>query len=345
MPHRKMFLPSSKAEFPKGIYLDQNIWSDLAKFHYGKIKDLGHRNALKAIIKTLDDNTALYPLGFTNFEETKNIPCLGTRLKISRFMVDLAKNIFILSPLLITKYEIINAVRKRVAEKLFTGPGNGLKITLIREHILWPGVHYVLGFPKLEGGTAELREYLFAEMHKAVVSVWVLSTPIGWDRQRALDDKVMTAAAEEIEKRGKAALKDLKEKERVNYEMLAFFTEGLSGAAFADELGKLEILKTAFFSLLSTRESCLELFNEVPSYAISAFLYLEHHKNYTRKTNRNDLNDVSYLSLAIPYFNGIVMEKYWATIAKQAGLDKKYDTIIKTKIKDIPALLAELGCL
>ena len=51
------------------------------------------------------------------------------------------------------------------------------------------------------------------------------------------------------------------------------------------------------------------------------------------------LLNVAYLSKAIPYCDIVVTEKKWVSLAKQAKLDKLYDTILSSKVDDLPLWL------
>ena len=48
------------------------------------------------------------------------------------------------------------------------------------------------------------------------------------------------------------------------------------------------------------------------------------------------LLNVAYLSKAIPYCDIVVTEKKWVSLAKHAKLDKLYDTILLSKVDDLP---------
>ena len=50
---------------------------------------------------------------------------------------------------------------------------------------------------------------------------------------------------------------------------------------------------------------------------------------------KNDLNDILAFSMAIPYCDIVIGEKMFISLAKQAHLDKIYNTIILSSIKEL----------
>lgn len=58
-----------------------------------------------------------------------------------------------------------------------------------------------------------------------------------------------------------------------------------------------------------------------------------------RPIDKNDLNDIMALSVAIPYCDIVVTEKFWAHEAKSNCLDKIYETHITRNLSEIDPLL------
>lgn len=52
----------------------------------------------------------------------------------------------------------------------------------------------------------------------------------------------------------------------------------------------------------------------------------------SREIDANDVMDVSFLSVAIPYCDIIVTEQFWVDLAKRNRLDQAYCTILLTDL-------------
>ena len=335
-----MLLPPTKSGFPKAIYLDQNILSALAKSYYSGLKDAVCKSAYDAIIVTIKENKAIYPLSFVHLEEIQKIQCFERRVRLARFFIWISRGVSILNTMTIQKYEIINAVRKKIRKSEILPFDNDIRGVNIREYLLFPGLLYVLGLWDLEGVPEDLYPDVYKELVKPKTSLWLLTKPVKNDM---VD---LSEGAKEIEKRGKEALANRISKATwIKHEVFGFFRLDSHSHIICNELKELSIPIEVFFALFKSGHDYIAFFEDVPTYSSTCYLYIEHHKNVGGTTTINDMNDVHFLSEVIPYFNGIVMERHWAAMAKQAGLDKKYDTEVISKINDIPALLGRLGCL
>jgi hypothetical protein len=72
----------------------------------------------------------------------------------------------------------------------------------------------------------------------------------------------------------------------------------------------------------------MDFIKEIPTFYVLFNLSYQNEKNYNRRINRNDIYDISSLSIAIPYCDIVVTEKHFASIAKSVKLDEIYNTII-----------------
>ena len=58
----------------------------------------------------------------------------------------------------------------------------------------------------------------------------------------------------------------------------------------------------------------------------------------------NDIRDLDWLSVAVPYSNVVVSEKYWGKKVQATGLADTYNTILITDLQELPAQLSAIGC-
>ncbi|MGD8717486.1 MAG: hypothetical protein PVH29_01570 [Candidatus Zixiibacteriota bacterium] len=247
----------------------------------------------------------------------------------------------ILNTIFVFQYEIVNAIREKINSVQLIDPPSPVLPYPIRELLILPGVAFVLGIPEVEGAPTDLVQDFYRELMKPRTSLMGLIFPL----KNSVGDSLVEGA-EKVEAAGKRALKDgISTKTWIKSEVLEFFKAESNAQVILEELKRLGIPKEVFLGLFEKPNDYVDFFNNVHSYSAASYLFIEHHKNTGGKTIKNDLNDVWFLSSAIPYFNGIVMEKHWAAMAKQAGLDKQYDTKIISKINEIPHLLTDLGCI
>lgn len=82
----------------------------------------------------------------------------------------------------------------------------------------------------------------------------------------------------------------------------------------------------------------------IPNFDVFITLRIDRERDRDRKVDHNDIRDLDWLSVAVPYSNIVVSEKYWGGKIKAAGLTAKYDTALLTKLQDLPAQLSAMGC-
>jgi hypothetical protein len=63
-----------------------------------------------------------------------------------------------------------------------------------------------------------------------------------------------------------------------------------------------------------------------------------------RKVEHNDIRDLDWLSVAVPYSNIVVAEQYWGRKIRTTGLAAKYGTVVLASLLDLPAQLSAMGC-
>jgi hypothetical protein len=62
-----------------------------------------------------------------------------------------------------------------------------------------------------------------------------------------------------------------------------------------------------------------------------------------RKVDHNDIRDLDWLSVAVPYSNVIVSEQYWGKKVQTTGLAAKYSTVLLTDLQELPSRLSATG--
>ncbi|MBF4232537.1 hypothetical protein, partial [Vibrio anguillarum] len=112
------------------IYLDQNIWIDLAKIHHGKDNHPESVRLLGLIQKNLESGDIVLPLSRIHYIETSTIANAGRRERLGRVMFDYSKGVTLAPYKSIVVYELDCALSKifsHVKPRNFKLFGNGIK--------------------------------------------------------------------------------------------------------------------------------------------------------------------------------------------------------------------------
>lgn len=77
--------------------------------------------------------------------------------------------------------------------------------------------------------------------------------------------------------------------------------------------------------------NAMRIMNEVPTYYIEREIALRLEAQ-SRPIHENDFRDMQSFCAVIPYVDLVIGEKQFVNLARQAGLDKKFDTLLETDI-------------
>ena len=78
----------------------------------------------------------------------------------------------------------------------------------------------------------------------------------------------------------------------------------------------------------------------VPTLNVEIELNVGRNEHWDRKIEPNDATDISFLNVAIPYCDVLVVEKYFHNLMKQIGLGEKYKTQVFKDLNDLEGILA-----
>lgn len=331
-------LPASKSDFPKLLYLDQNKWIDLGRAHYQRDGGEEFKPALQAVRDAIHAGNVVVPMSGVHVMETMAPKDEDRRRRLAEFMVDLSSNRSLVPHMSVRELEILQAV---------VGKLGGTPATSVRTGIIHEGLSYALGAePVISGVPAEAVTSLTQMLRSPEVSVKLLvdaaddATRI---RSRQ-DDEAAVLQLEEIRRR---AANDLTWEMKHRVELADLFTKGEPGAELRRILVGLGIRPSAFFAQFGANnpEEYIAFFHSVPTVDVFVTLGLERDRDLNRPIHRNDAKDMAFLSIALPYANFIVTEKFWGHVSNVSGLASRYATVVSTDARDLPQLLSDHGCL
>jgi hypothetical protein len=96
---------------------------------------------------------------------------------------------------------------------------------------------------------------------------------------------------------------------------------------------------------LASDEKLTRFIASIPNFDAFITLRIEREKDKDREVEHNDIRDLDWLSVAVPYSNIVVSEQYWGKKVKATGLADGYNTILITDLQELPAQLSAMGCL
>jgi len=306
---------------PKVIYLDQFAWIKLARIHFGKEKDPELVAAHAKVLQAADSGKVLFPLSIVTISETLNRKEPHSRRRLAEFLIRVSKGVTICPYTVLREIEIRNAVRKRVG--IYEFPVNPVAL----------GIANAFGAtPEIEGNiTSEIK----AKLRDLVISpqtlLWLLSNQ-QLAGQMFPHGEGTPEKMEEIRKKDFAELPDAAFRKRVHLarNMVDLLSETITKYCVDNK-----ILIQTVIPQGSTQESLLGLFQDCKTTYVSCRLTYCRDQHKDRPIERNDLNDIAALSMAIPYCDVVVTENFWTSIAKQEKLDSVYNTAIISSVTEL----------
>jgi hypothetical protein len=302
------------------VYLDLNKWIDLARAASGHKDGKHYHAALKTAEQLVLAKRAIFPLSFAHFMEVAKIGDDTRRRNVARLMVKLSQGWFLESARSLLAAELRKAIALRF-DKLFDVE----KIVPLTRSVKSAfGVAGRLGVKEFDDTILDspgaLEECLSgARATRHFVERWKTFAN-SHERGRSL----RRAASRDVRKRAYCASVTMAIQDDL---VLALSECGLTWKQFGD-LGP---------------KGCVELLESVPSLEVEIKLFVERNEHWDRKIAPNDEIDLGFLSLAIPYCQMVITEKFWVSLVHRTRLDAKYGTQVGHDLnKMILGLLTQL---
>jgi hypothetical protein len=316
----------SKSNF-KVIYLDQNCWIEIAKRYYGKSTRL-EKKLVDNIFLASERRQAIFPLSISHLEETMRISDDERRNRLAFLMVKISGG-YAFQPYV--DRNIRNEIRNIVLKRLGLPPLN------IRDHVLKQGISHLLGakaeLKQRKGAKNELPEEIKKKLLDLLERPETLEfalrqrTPKSMDRGR----KELVAKMEKIRKE-LSVVKDNDLRKRI---FLARNIIELVLPELAKILYECKLPKDLIIRERPSRKDIDEFLDSIPSALCLFTLIYQRDQQLQRPIETHDANDIWFLTLAMPYSDIVITEKMFASIARQAHLDRKCNTIVLSSINEL----------
>ena len=321
---------------PELVYLDMNHWINLAQAATGHPNGAAHLEALEICKAARASNTALFPLAAAHYFEMAKIKDPRQRRDVAAVMEELSSFATLLDRTTVMGVEL------RAALDAVTG-GPGLTITVA---LLGRGIGPAFG---MRGGL-RVRDANGEDVTDEFVAVGDNASALAsanLSLERAMlagpEDKDLAALAE----RGYDPLAAFKVAQR-----RADQEEGMRARLDADprwRRGRIYDVVAAYEmsnelldplekacaergylwqDVQSERETLRRFTRSMPSTEVAIVLKATRHRDGTLRWTPNDITDVDALSLAVPYCDVVVTEKYAHHVLVASGVAKRMSTVV-----------------
>ncbi len=316
---------------PRFAYLDQNHWIYLAKDYWGKPHKPAHKGLAANLFEAVRSDRVRLPLSNVHFIEHLRAASGPRRQRLARVFDRFSGGWHMASWSCVLPVEI-----HRVVAHFF-----GERSSMPQPQIFGKGFLFGLG-PKqrellLRDRTEEQLDLLgsIATFPGAIFDLLTFPNEVGRKRQneKVTDlDCAHAAAAEQLRSARKSdAIEMHRRAQYVGYtshhQDLIVPALAAIGRTFEEFLNLMLEGLTAFWS-------------HVPSLDVDCELTLYRDRQWSRSVDPNDMRDIAYLALAMPYCDLVVTERFWARAAEETGLTEKYSTVV---CADLTELLERIG--
>jgi hypothetical protein len=307
------------------IFLDQNHWIALAKAYYGKAEQSSHIDILNRLYSEINSGEIILPLQISHLVEFNRNNNKDRRKRMAVVFERYSKGWFFAPWSAILPYEFSIAIAKTFGVQI-TSPnpqifGKGVlfsvsekqKKALIDSGRLKFGINFYENLSTFPGALLDLLTFPNEKNRKEMIEgdrkrrdKYVRNS----ESSRDFDDSI------ELERRAMAAMYTYNHQTEIKNKL---FDAGLT-------FDKLIALGPQQMS---------DFFDNVPSFDVDRSLTIYRDRQKNRPIQGNDMNDIGYLAMALPYCDKIVVEKFWGHAIRTQKLDEKYNTEVLTNLSEL----------
>ncbi len=331
---------------PKLLYLDHNKWVELESVNSKKERNTEIESLLITIRNKVSNNKLRIVANLTNFQETTQRKYKESRMNLANFIMDLTEGYFFAPYVYLMDTEIRNYFRKK----------RGLVEIPLRERGMGKGIGFLMGsIPKMKMGSIDpkLLEQINKDAEKHFMKKEFILTL--FNQHNIVDDKEKERyinQSEDVRKNLSSLPSDSERRKHqinVNFENF-FMPEIMRAMNVTDKLtreGLLGVIAVAsnIPKQLKTHKERHKFMKSFPLMYANFCLTAYRDRNLDRKVKWNDMMDIVSLCFPIAYFDFVIAEKYFITLARQAKLDELYKTILLTDLTELNDILVnDVGC-
>jgi hypothetical protein len=313
------------------VYLDQNKWIDLSRAVKYPADYPELRTVLEVLIEEAKAGRIALPLTQTNIYETHKINDPQRRYDLAYVQATLSQGLVFRGRYKRLETEVTDVLRGAYGLKLAEhAPHWFLSNVFFEATLEWKDPRLVTISERLmEAIRKEPARYLFE---------YLMLTP---DDVRVAAVARFTEGSDKLrqqieERRARDANESLAMRRKIHSAMLTVneldLILGFARSAGLPEQNKTEVL----------RKTCRKIINEAPTYFIEREIALRLEAQ-SRSIEENDLRDMPTFCAVVAYANIVVADNQFSSLAKQSGLDRKFETVITTNLLTLPEQLQRLS--
>ena len=315
------------------IALDHNHWIALSEALHGKPSSSESAQVLELLRTGVKEGRYSLPLTLQRYDEIGHTSQAYRRRRLARTMLELARAPGIIAPDtlaapgMVIRIELENAFHRRFGlprnpPDLSTIYGYGIGHAVEDPHFLSDYLRHQ-GIRVTPAALYQLEELALigpnADTLQGGNRTVEYSTKM--DERRMLLEKLREWSAKVRDRRMfREALADL---------MMTTYHPVVNLAIAQARLSREEIRHFA------DRKFVYHLANELPSRLVENRLIEQWIRQGSVPPHRNDMNDIEFLSVSIPYCHAVVTEKLWADIYKQTSLGRLFPTGVFGRLTEL----------
>ncbi len=301
----------------KYIYLDQNWWISLEKGWYdgkGELYEL-----VSKINDGIDKGDLAVVLSLVNVLEARKIKNKERREKLLKFMVDFSRG-NVIRPFndWVTETEVLNVVLKKLCQKDIN----------IKTKVIGKGISLLVGAePKIVGNIPEEKK---KEMIEKVNSFETMKLILA-SKERLGEEAIKEAERFEEVRKKERTIKDKKIQYKV---VMGRFLHDFIFPKLILIYLRLGLPKEFLVGEFKNERDWINFFQQFPASYSYFSLVDRRDRDLSKKIEDNDFYDLFGFTMGVSYCDIFFGEKRFVSLAKQAKLDKLYNTIITSSLKE-----------
>jgi len=329
--------------YPKLLYLDHNKWVKLERISSKKERNAEIETLLDTIRNKVSSNKLRIVANLTNFQETTQRMYKESRMDLANFIIDLTDGYFFAPYVYLMDTEITNYFKRKI----------GLAEIPLRERGMGKGIEFLMGgMPKMitDSIDPKLLEKINKDAEKHFMKNEFILTL--FEQHNTVDEEEkerFIKQSENVRKNLLALPSDSeRRKHQINVNFENFFMPEIMKAMNATdtltEKGQIGamVIASNIPKKLQTHKERHKFMKSFPLMYANFCLTAYRDRNLDRKIVWNDMLDIVSLCFPIAYFDFVVAERYFITLAQQAKLDKLYNTILTTDLTELNDFLVKI---
>ncbi len=309
------------------IYLDQNKWIDLARAVKYPDEKPEMRSVLEWLIEELKAGRILVPLTASNIFETHKINMAERRFDLAHTQATMSAGLVFRGRYKRLEVELIDALRA-----IYAMPARVCEPTWFLSNVFFEA-YLEWGDPRFGDAVSKpVLEYIRANP-QAMLFDFLMEDPGGVRRAAVAQfTQGSVELAERIEERRKRDKTESKEMRRNLLNAMLMINEMDHIMACIALAG---ISDKPAFDIM--RDNAHALMDQTPTYYIEREMAVRIEEQHNRPIKENDFRDMQSFCAVVAYADIVVAENMFSSLARQAKLDKKFNTRIITSLLELKA--------